>query len=108
MSKRGRPVGSRVRDNIIDILYVYGPLHGYRIHSIYNELFPEVSRRLVYYHLEKGEELGVIVLESSAVVEGEYSWGSKVRRKQYAVGPNAEPKMQDRIKKHKDEHHSSF
>lgn len=102
MAKRGRPTGSRVRDNIVNILYIYEELHGYKIHTVYNELFPEVSRRTIYYHLEKGQETGEITLKKSKVKKGNYSWGDKVRRKYYGVGPKAQPKYDKKIKRYKE------
>lgn len=106
-SEKGRPTGSTVRDRVINILYQYDHLHGYKLHEIYENVYEEVSRRLIYYHLDKGVELGEIQLHSVEEQRGEYSWGDKVQRKRYELGPNAEPTFDKAIKNYKDAHSSS-
>lgn len=104
--KQGRPVGSSVRDRMVNILYHYDHLHGYKIHDIYETVYEEVSRRLIYYHLDKGVKLGEFQLHSVEEQRGEYSWGDKVQRKRYELGPNAEPSFDKRLKNYKDAHSS--
>lgn len=103
-AEKGRPTGSTVRDRMINILYHYDHLHGYKLHDIYESVYEEVSRRLIYYHLDKGVELGELKLHSVEEQRGEYSWGDKVQRKRYELGPNAEPSFDKRIKNYKDAH----
>ncbi|MBW2971587.1 hypothetical protein KY359_00995 [Candidatus Woesearchaeota archaeon] len=52
--KRGRPVKSAIRQNIVEILYFMGEGYAYDVYKQYLELFPAVTMRSVYYHLKKG------------------------------------------------------
>ena len=45
MARRGRPTYSKVRQNVIEILYVMGEAYGYQIYKAYKELFPTVTLR---------------------------------------------------------------
>ena len=54
---KGRPLGSQVRQNIIEILYFMGHGCGYDIYKIYVAIFPKVTMRLIYYHLNKGYQI---------------------------------------------------
>ena len=59
---RGRPIGSDIRQRIIEILYFMKEGYGYDIYKIYSKIFPQVTMRSIYYHLNKGvnlEEIGV-------------------------------------------------
>lgn len=96
--RRGRPVGSVARRNIIDILSAMGKGYGYEIYSVYSELFPKVTMRLIYYHLKKGVQLGEIRLHSISKEKGDYSWGNVAEKVYYTVGQNATPKQSRRIK----------
>ena len=51
---RGRPVGSKVRQNIVEILNHAGEMHGYGVYAVYKDTFPKVTMRAIYYHLKKG------------------------------------------------------
>jgi hypothetical protein len=106
MAKKGRPLGSNVRDRIINILYQYRNLHGYGIHKVYEDIFGDVSRRLIYYHLDKGVEIGSVELAGTKEEEGNYSWGDTVQQKHYRLGPNAEPSYDERIAAYKEENDS--
>ncbi len=89
--QRGRPVGSKVRQNIVEILHYAGELHGYGIYAIYRNIFPKVTMRAIYYHLKKGvatKEFKVTRIKKEA---GEYSWGAEVERIYYSLGPEAKP-----------------
>jgi hypothetical protein len=96
--KRGRPIKSEIRDNIIEILHYLGSSYGYRIAKIYLQLFPSCTREVIYYHLKKGVSLGEIELKEVKLEKGEYSWGSEVEKVYYTVGPKASPKGDDRIR----------
>ena len=61
--KRGRPVGSNVRQNILEILHFMGSAHGYHIYKVYKQIFPKITLRGVYYHLKKGTELGELEVD---------------------------------------------
>lgn len=88
---RGRPLGSEVRKNLINMIFILGKSYGYELAWMYNTLFPKVTRRLIYYHLNKSvkiEELNVDKIEEES---GDYSWGSKAEKKYYSLGPKALP-----------------
>jgi hypothetical protein len=96
--KRGRPIGSVVRKNIIEILHFKGKAYGYDIYKDYCELFPEITLRLIYYHLNKGVALGELELEKVCVEKGNYSWGGEAEKKYYKLGKNANPAVDKRVK----------
>ncbi|PIY60010.1 hypothetical protein COY95_04035 [Candidatus Woesearchaeota archaeon CG_4_10_14_0_8_um_filter_47_5] len=98
---RGRPPESLVRQRIIDILFAHGPLHGYALSAIYDDIFPPASRRLIYYHLKKGVELGEIELKEIATQSGDYSWGKAAERVYYTMGKSAHPRILKRVKNYK-------
>ncbi len=88
MAKRGRPVHSPIRQNILQILAVIGRGYGYQIHKHYDSLFPRCTRESVYYHLRKGVLLGEIELEEVKQEHGNYSWGTVVEKRYYGLGKN--------------------
>jgi len=96
--KRGRPIGSNVRQNIIEILYFLGSAHGYHLYKVYKQIFPKITLRGVYYHLRKGKELGEFVIDEIQKESGEYSWGSEAEKIYYKLGPKAKPKIDPRVK----------
>ncbi|MEM4260298.1 MAG: hypothetical protein QXG00_03605 [Candidatus Woesearchaeota archaeon] len=100
MKHRGRPVGSDVRNNIIDILYFLKSAYGYEIYKHYIELFPKVTLRVIYYHLTKGISMGEFKIEKIEKNEGNYSWGKMSERTIYSLGDNAKPSMNDSVKKY--------
>lgn len=95
--KRGRPVKSDIRQNIIEILGGIGKAYGYRIHKIYNEIFPPCTRENIYYNLRKGVVLGEFEIKEIKQEKGDYSWGSTVEKKYYTLGPKAKPKGDKRV-----------
>lgn len=86
-SKRsqGRPIGSNVRNNILSLLSIEGPMHGYGLYQRYVVKYPQVSMRLIYYHLKKGVSIGEIKIHKIEKKKGEYSWGNEVQNIVYAV-----------------------
>ncbi len=97
---RGRPLGSKVRKNLIDMIFVLGKAYGYELAEFYNKLFPKVTRRLIYYHLNKGVKLDELKVDKIKEEFGSYSWGSRAEKKYYSLGPKAEPNPSlDLIKK---------
>ena len=90
--KRGRLPGSQIRDNMIEILAIVNPIHGYDIYKHYKKKYGAASLRSIYYHLKKGTELGVFESKGIQKIEGDFSWGSGVERKVFALGPNAKPR----------------
>ncbi|HYD02761.1 MAG TPA: hypothetical protein VEC16_00525 [Alphaproteobacteria bacterium] len=97
---QGRPIGSKVRQNIVEILYFYKKLHGYDLFKIYIELYPPVTMRLIYYHLKKGLDTGEFKVASVDKKSGKYSWGSTSENIMYELGESANPMIEPRIKVH--------
>lgn len=96
--KRGRPVRSQIRQNIIEILYYLGQGYGYQICKIYNDVFPQVTQRSVYYHLRKGTQTKEIKINKIKEEKGDFSWGSMVEKIYYELGELAKPKGDNRVK----------
>ncbi|MFW5746359.1 MAG: hypothetical protein ACOCWQ_02280 [Nanoarchaeota archaeon] len=93
--KRGRPVGSPIRQRIVEILYFLGEGYGYQIHKIYQEAYGKCTREVIYYHLKKGVATGEFVESRIKKEEGEYSWGSVVEKIYYRIGNAAVPQMDE-------------
>lgn len=96
--KRGRPVGSNVRQNILEILYFLGSAHGYHIYKVYRQIFPKITLRAIYYHLKKGIELEELEVDEIQKETGDYSWGSEAEKIYYKLGKKAKPKIDPRVK----------
>jgi len=96
--RRGRPIGSVVRQNMIEILSFLGRAHGYQLYKIYRDIFPKVTLRVIYYHLRKGVSLGEFEIERIEKERGDYSWGSEAEKIYYKLGPRARPTMDERIR----------
>ena len=95
----GRPLGSPIRKNIVEILNCAGKLHGYQVYSIYKKIFPKkTSMRVIYYHLKKGLSTGEFKIAMITKETGSYSWGGEVRRVYYELGPNARPEGSEEVK----------
>ena len=97
---RGRPIKSEIRQNIVEILHFLGKGYGYDIYKIYIEIFPKITMRSIYYHLRKGIDTGEFKIEKVEKVKGEYSWGTEAEKTYYALGPNAKPKIEPRVKEY--------
>lgn len=90
---RGRPTKSQIRENLIELLHHIKESYGYDLYKKYVDVFEQkVSIRSVYYHLNKGVELGEFVIRNVEHVAGDYSWGDQVKRVVFSLGPNAQPK----------------
>lgn len=87
--KRGRPLNSLIRQNIVDLLFVLGNATGYEIAKLYPKYFSRCTQRVIYYHLRKGTGLGIFSVDKIAVTSGSYSWGPTSEKIYYSVGPNA-------------------
>ena len=96
--KRGRPLKSMIRQNIVEILYFLGEGYAYDIYKIYIQLFPKVTMRSIYYHLKKGVDIQEFVVKDIKKEKGDYSWGSEAEKIYYSLGPSASPRMLLRIK----------
>ena len=86
---RGRPIKSKIRQNIVEILFYLKRSYGYSIARVYNEVFPPVHIRSIYYHLRKGIATGEIHLEEIKEEKGDFSWGTKVEKIYYSLGSEA-------------------
>jgi hypothetical protein len=95
---RGRPVGSAIRQNIIEILHFMGKGYGYDIYKAYRDLFSPVTMRSIYYHLNKGVDTGEFKIAEVKKEEGKYSWGSSVTKTYYSLGPKAKPAVKNEVK----------
>src|SRR3989338_2674675 len=95
--KRGRPLRSTIRQNVVEILASMGKGYGYQIAKIYNQIFPAVSQRSVYYHLRKGLQTEEITIHTIEQEQGNFSWGKVVEKTYYALGKNATAKSDTRV-----------
>ncbi|MBI4147937.1 hypothetical protein HY490_01470 [Candidatus Woesearchaeota archaeon] len=97
---RGRPVGSVVRQNIVNILAVIGRAYGYQVHKVYQQIYPPCTREVIYYNLKKGVKTGEFVVDEIKTEKGEYSWGQAVEKTYYRLGPQAKPTTDERVTRH--------
>lgn len=95
--KRGRPVHSEIRQNMVEILFYLKEAYGYEIYKIYKEVFPTVTLRSMYYHLKKGSSIGEFEKIRIEKDQGDYSWGPSTERIIYKLGPNAKPVGDSRV-----------
>ena len=85
---------------MVEILAVKGQAYGYELAKIYNAIFPQCTRENIYYHLRKGVAIGEFIVKEIKEERGEYSWGSIVEKKYYALGPQAKPQGSERVTKY--------
>jgi len=97
---KGRPIKSKIRQNIVEILHYLDEGYGYQVAKIYNEIFPSATQRSIYYNLQKGLLTKEIAVHKIEEEEGDFSWGSVVEKKYYSLGKNAEPKGEKRVKEY--------
>ena len=100
--KKGRPVKSEIRQNIIEILSHIQKAYGYEIYKVYVSIFPKVTLRSIYYHLKKGLDLGEFRINKVEKEKGEYSWGTEAEKIYYSLGDSAKPSGNDRVKEYVD------
>jgi hypothetical protein len=97
---RGRPVQSKIRQNIVEILYFLKSAYGYNIYKAYIEIFPLVTMRSIYYHLKKGLALKEFKISKIKSEKGEYSWGPEAEKIYYKLDVNARHKIDKKVKKY--------
>lgn len=102
MGKRGRPIRSEVRQNIVEIVHHLGSAYGYQITKAYSDIFKKIDSELVYYHLKKGLSTGEFELGEVKVEKGDYSWGKSVEKSYYKLGPKASPRFDRKVKEYFD------
>ena len=100
MKKKGRPVKSEIRQNVVEILHHIDKAYGYEIYKMYVAVFPKVTLRSIYYHLRKGISLGEFVINKIEKEKGDYSWGGEAEKIYYSLGTNAKPAGNDRLKEY--------
>lgn len=100
--RRGRPVASKIRANIIEILYFLKEGYGYDIHKIYLEIFGKVAQKSIYYNLNKGMDTEEFILVEARKETGDFSWGTTVQKNIYSLGPNANAQINKDVKKYFD------
>ncbi|MBI2145682.1 hypothetical protein HYU18_05190 [Candidatus Woesearchaeota archaeon] len=98
--KRGRPAGSPVRQNITELLSQFGELHGYDLCKHYLKLFPKVTKRAIYYSLQKGARKGFFKIARIEKHSAGYSWGPEAQRIYYSLGELAKPSLNEKVKKY--------
>ncbi|MCX6775017.1 MAG: hypothetical protein NTY99_02920 [DPANN group archaeon] len=98
MKKRGRAVGSVIRDNLVELLFHLKQAHAYALYQKYKKAYGPVNIRSVYYNLTKGKELGVFEIKQIQKVEGDFSWGTSAERILYGLTDKAKPKGDMKIK----------
>jgi hypothetical protein len=79
-----QPVGSSVRLRIAEILKE-APAYGYEIYKKYRAKHGNISLRLIYYHLRKGEKDGLFQIKEVKTTKGDFSWGTSTKRKYYKL-----------------------
>lgn len=94
---RGRPLGSNVRQNIINILFFLKEGYGNDIHRIYCEIFPRVSKNTMYYHLRRGAELDIFKVNRIVSEKGDFSWGGISEKTYYSNGSLASPNPDTKV-----------
>ena len=102
VKSRGRPVGSTIRQNIIEILSHAKKGYGYQIFKWHKAIFPDkkLSMRTIYYNLHKGTETGEFKLEKTEKKTGNFSWGSEVNTVMFSLGAKAEPRNDKKVEEY--------
>ena len=91
MAKRGRPIKSQIRQNIIELLFYMKKAYTNDVYKKYIAIFPKVTMRVIYYHMKKGVTLNEIKVAEIKKEKGNFSWGSEVEKTYYSLGPNSKP-----------------
>ncbi len=94
-SKRGRPPKSIIRERMREILAVLGTSYGYEIYKVYTAAFSQTTIRSMYYHLNKGVELGEFNLVGVREEKGSYTWGDRTTRRYYNLKKGVEGKLNE-------------
>lgn len=95
--KRGRPLQSPIRQNMVDLLAILGSAYAYDLYKSYVKVFSKASMRSIYYHLKKGVGCGEFLVKDVAHEKGDYSWGNEAVKIYYMLGPQAKPRPNNRI-----------
>jgi hypothetical protein len=95
---KGRPPQSNIRQNVVEILFYLHQGYGYQICKLYNQIFPQATRRVIYYHLKKGCDLGEFQVHKVKSEQGNYSWGPTAQKIYYSLGKKAQPQGLSHVK----------
>ncbi|MDP2749762.1 MAG: hypothetical protein Q8O89_02940 [Nanoarchaeota archaeon] len=98
--RKGRPVKSQIRTNIVEILFFGKKMYGYDVYKTYVSIFPRVTMRAVYYNLRKGLNLGEFEIESIKMEKGDYSWGGQAEKTYYKLGLISRPAGDKRVQEY--------
>ncbi len=98
--RKGRPVASTIRQNIVDILHFMKEGYGYDIYKAYISIFPKATLRSIYYNLKKGAAIDEFKVSKVEVEKGDFSWGKQTEKTYYSLGSNAKPKQREEVKKY--------
>ena len=99
---KGRKPKSQIRQNIVELLYFMKKAHGYAVYKVYRDIFPSVTMRSIYYHLKKGAALDEFKVQQIKQEKGNYTWGDTAQKVYYALGPNAKPMINSKVKEYFD------
>ncbi len=99
--KRGRKTGSKIRSNLIELLYIFGEGYGFDLYKKYIKVYGNVNIRSIYYNLNKGVDLGIFKVKEIKEELGDYSWGRFSEKKIYSLSKNSDIniKLDENIKK---------
>jgi Fe2+ or Zn2+ uptake regulation protein len=81
-----------IRQNVIEILNHLGESYAYDIYRHYSVIFPKVTMRSIYYHLNKGITTKEFIVKRISSEKGDYSWGPTAEKIYYSLGPAASPR----------------
>ncbi len=76
---------SVIRERIAKILENLGRAYGYEIYKEYVKRYNKPTMRVIYYHLNKGVDLGIFKIEEVKTEHGNYSWGGEAKKVYYSL-----------------------
>ena len=81
----GRKPHSLIRERIAAILEELGNAYGYEVYKEYIKRYDKPTMRVIYYHLNKGVDLGLFTVKDVRVEQGNYSWGKEAKKVYYSL-----------------------
>ena len=99
----GRPKKSLIRDRLVNILSILGEVHGYKLWKIYNSIYDNITSRVVYYHLDVGNDIDLFDVKKVKIKKGNYSWGKNSEIIVYKLSKNANPNPERSLKEYENE-----
>ncbi len=95
--KRGRKPNSRIRQNLVEMLYFLESINGYEAYKMYMSIFDSCSQRSIYYHLSRGIETNEFCIDSVQTQTGDFSWGKNSQHVYYRLGKSAKPQIKKSV-----------